>query len=558
MRLSTLLLLCALGSTASAAATDHHQLEATLLATPTVDGVAMRIAASFPGAPSGTRSYWTVAISSPDGEHLGDIAGELSLKAAIRAEAERSWSMADPAPGFYRLELRATAIEPWMQLRVAAATIEARVAKALAFAPNGVVVQQWEVPIGAIVAPSMPAFAGLPLAGARSVDPPGDLPYRIYLANLHSQTNHSDGGGAVATCSSAQGAQSGAFGPADAYAYARANGLDALVTSEHNHYFDGSSGTNSSATPAQAIGLYQSGVQAALTHNLAHPDFLALYGMEWGVINNGGHLNIFGGDLLYGWEYNAASQLLAQVFTARSDYQSLYALLRQNNLIGQFNHPASSGQFVIDGSALAWNADADEVMALAEILNTSAFSNDTTETETSRSSYESVFNTLLERGFHVAPASNQDNHCANWGMSYTNRTGVLLPAAAAVTAANFLDALRARRVFATMDRSSQLVFRAGEHLMGARIQNSGPLSLEVLFASSGGHTVSRVQIQHGVPGRNGSVTTLVETPTHSFTPAPGAHFYYAKITQEDGDLLWSAPIWVDQVAADGLFASGFE
>jgi len=559
MRLSTLLLVCLLWPTTTAAAVaDHHELEATLLATPATDGVAMRIAASFPGAPSGTRTYWTVAISSPTGVHLGDVAGELSLQADTRATVERSWTMSDLAPGFYSLELRATAIEPWMQLRVAGATVEARVSKALNLAPNGVVVQRWDVPIGAVVAPTMPDFAGLPMASARSVDPPGGLPYRIYFANLHSQTNHSDGGGAVATCSSSQGAQNGEFGPADAYAYAMANGLDALVTSEHNHYFDGSSGTNSSATPAQTIALFQSGVQAALAHNLAHPEFLALYGLEWGVISNGGHLNIFGGELLYGWEFNAANQLLAEVFTARSDYQALYAVLRQNDLVGQFNHPASSGQFVIEGTSLAWNADADEVMALAEILNTSAFSNDTTETETSRTSYESVFNKLLERGFHVAPATNQDNHCANWGMSYTNRTGVLLPADAALTTANFLDALRARRVFATMDRSSQLVLRAGEHLMGERFRNSGPLSLEVLFASSGGHTANRVQIQHGVPGRNGTVTTLIEAPTHSFTPAPGLHFYYAKVTQDDGDLLWSAPIWVEQLAADEVFAHGFE
>ena len=294
----------------------------------------------------------------------------------------------------------------------------------------------------------------------------------------------------------------------------------------------------------------------ALAHNLAHPQFLALYGMEWGVISNGGHLNIFGVDQLYGWEYNGASQLLAEVLTTKYDYDALYTVLRQNNLIGQFNHPDSSGQFVIDGTSLAWHPDGDVVMALAEILNTSAFSNDTTETETSRSSYEGAFNRMLERGFHVAPSTNQDNHCANWGMSYTNRTGVLLPAGATLNNANFLDALRARRVFATMDRSSQLVFLANDQIMGSRLRNEGALNLQVLFASSGGHTVTRVQIQEGVPGRNGSVSTLVETPTHSFTPTPGAHFYYAKLTQEDGDLLWSAPIWVEQLGP--LLRDGFE
>jgi hypothetical protein len=34
----------------------------------------------------------------------------------------------------------------------------------------------------------------------------------------------------------------------------------------------------------------------------------------------------------------------------------------------------------------------------------------------------------------------------------------------------------------------------------------------------------------------------------SFTPSPGAHFYYAKLTQTDGNILWSAPVWVTQEA----------
>ena len=30
----------------------------------------------------------------------------------------------------------------------------------------------------------------------------------------------------------------------------------------------------------------------------------------------------------------------------------------------------------------------------------------------------------------------------------------------------------------------------------------------------------------------------------TYTPAPGKHYYFAKVTQADGNLLWSAPIWV--------------
>jgi hypothetical protein len=28
------------------------------------------------------------------------------------------------------------------------------------------------------------------------------------------------------------------------------------------------------------------------------------------------------------------------------------------------------------------------------------------------------------------------------------------------------------------------------------------------------------------------------------TPEPGDHYYFAKVTQKDGNLMWSAPVWV--------------
>ena len=48
----------------------------------------------------------------------------------------------------------------------------------------------------------------------------GSLPYTVYFANLHSQTNHSDGGGELTSCTGAHEPLSAPYGPADAYAYA--------------------------------------------------------------------------------------------------------------------------------------------------------------------------------------------------------------------------------------------------------------------------------------------------------------------------------------------------
>jgi len=436
-----------------------------------------------------------------------------------------------------------------------------------------VVDQTWSIRVGNPAMPAMPEFVALPtlrntsaemnnLSSANSTKrvekaqlqsqaATSALPYTVYYGNLHSQTNHSDGGGNVSSCTGAQAPQAGPFGPSDAYLFASNQGLDFLMTSEHNHLFDGSTSTNASANPVAVKALYQSGITAMNNFNGANPNFLALYGMEWGVISNGGHLNIFNSDELLGWESNSSGQLLADTLTPKGDYAGLYTLMNQRGLVGQFNHPATTAQFNANGVDLGYTADGDAVMALCEVLNTSAFSSNTTETETSRSTYESACQKFLEAGYHVAFTTDQDNHCANWGASYTNRTGVLLANGTTLNRTNFVNALKARRVFASMDKNSQLILTANGRLMGERFSNAGPVTLVTNFANSAGRTVASVQVLEGVPGRNGTVTTLSNTASTTITPSIGEHFYYAKVTQDDGKILWSAPVWITQSNGTG-------
>ena len=409
--------------------------------------------------------------------------------------------------------------------------------------------QQWHIQVqrGARAAPTVPAFQ----AGLRQLPGLDGQPgYRIVYANLHSQTRHSDGGAPLDACHGAQDPQTAPYGPIDAYKYAQQHGLDALLTSEHNHMYDGSDGTNGAAIPAEAIALYQTGLAEAAAYTAAHPGFLALYGMEWGVINKGGHLNIFNSEQLLGWERNAQGELLAEVETPKGDYAGLYALMRERGWLGQFNHPAYAGQFLVNGQPLGYTPDGDAAMVLCEVMNTSAFSTNDQETETRRSNYEAACNRALAAGYHVAFSSNQDNHCANWGAAYGNRTAVLVASPAAgmpVTRDSFLEALRARRVFATMDKHAQLLFTANGRLMGERFDHHGPLQLATHFSNGDGRQAAAVAIFHGVPGSNGSVTQLSDQAELTLTPAPGPHFYYVRLTQDDGNIVWSAPVWVNQL-----------
>ena len=495
---------------------------------------------SYPDAGRTHAVHWTLTLSGPapqgavlrrwSGTQQVDAGGKsVNLPWDGRADADaRERRMLAP-DGLYQLRLLAVADAGTPQ--------EAQVE------------QQWHIQVqrGTSTAPRLPAFqAGLQHLSRLD----GQVDYRIVYANLHSQTRHSDGGAALDACHGAQEPQTAPFGPIDAYKYAQDHGLDALLTSEHNHMYDGSDGTNSAAVPAEAKALYQTGLAEATAYTNAHPGFLALYGMEWGVINKGGHLNIFNSEQLLGWERNAQGELLAEVETPKGDYAGLYALMRERGWLGQFNHPAQTGQFLVNGQPLGYTPDGDAAMVLCEVMNTSAFSTNDAETETRRSNYEAACNRALAAGYHVAFSSNQDNHCANWGTAYGNRTAVLVASPAAgmpVSRDSFLDALRARRVFATMDKHAQLLFTANGKLMGERFDNHGPLQLATHFSNSAGRQAAAVAILHGVPGSNGSVTQVSDQAELTLTPAPGPHFYYVRLTQDDGNIVWSAPVWVNQL-----------
>ena len=543
---------------------DHYEFEASLNAPYRAAADHSRtfdLAFRFPGADDGSVVAWRLDIVDADGFVVRTLRGESTLQYGL-AQAQVRWSERDPRNGplgygIYQARMRAHAINSLTGSGYGYGALEERVDHALAANAAEVEEQTFDIQVGNVARPVMPRFEALPTgadAGSfgKKLTATGGVPYTVYLGNLHSQTNLSDGGGDLSTCVSEQNPQSGAGSPSTAYQYAMNEGLDFLMTSEHNHMFDGSTGTNASANPTTAKNLYQSGQTMRDSFNAAHPTFLALAGLEWGVINNGGHMNIFNTPKLLEWEYNSSNQLIGDIFTAKGDYGALYTLMKTNGWIGQFNHPASSGQFVIGSTALAYTADGDQAMVLCEVANSSAFSHNTTETETGRTSYEGACNKLLEAGYHVAFSSDQDNHCANWGASYTNRTGVLIPNGQTLNLTNFYAALRARHVYATYDKSSQIVLTtSGGHLMGDQFNNAGALTLTVNYAPGSGRSASQVQIMQGVPGSNGTVSVLSSSATVTTTPSTGNHFYYAKITQDNGTLLFSAPVWVNEGSGGG-------
>src|SRR5688572_30733679 len=70
-------------------------------------------------------------------------------------------------------------------------------------------------------------------------------------------------------------------------------------------------------------------------------------------------------------------------------------------------------------------------------------------------------------GFRIAPVGDHDNHRSNWGRHTAARTGVW---ARELTLEGFVEAYKARRVFATEDNELSVVFMLGNNWMGSEVQ----------------------------------------------------------------------------------------
>jgi len=116
------------------------------------------------------------------------------------------------------------------------------------------------------------------------------------------------------------------------------------------------------------------------------------------------------------------------------------------------------------------------------------------------------------------------------------------------------DAFGQRRTFATTGARALLEFRANGAWMGSEIEAPGNVTVEV--SVHGTAPIERVDLIRG-PHR----LARWEKGGESFrarlvdTPPTGDTYYYLRVEQEDGEMLWSSPVWVASTAggsSDGL------
>lgn len=398
--------------------------------------------------------------------------------------------------------------------------------------------------------------------------------YNFYYGSTHSHSNYSDGGHPTSACSSGNAYGSGTFNPAAVYDYARNSaGLDYWLINEHNHLINDSVATNNApVSEAKVRQRYLDGRNAAAAATV-NGTFVALYGMEWGVLTNAdqGHVTLIETPKLFGWETcttcngpnaecTAGSNCYFDTFTPkRFGYLTMYKRSVENpspaGALGILCHPDSTH---FDG--FAFNADADAALQGIAVRSGLAFNTATNcaDANVANTDYSPQWKSALNKGFHLGPTADHDAHCNNFGVGLPNRTVYLLPngTSPALTKLALLQAHKARHFYASEDSNAQLVFATsnGAHVMGDIFSAAGSASLRVAVYDPGNEAVSSIEVWRGQIGGGvpaSAYRTAANQATLSFTEnlTSGTYYYYVHAVQADGHDLWSSPMWITYTPA---------
>ncbi|GAA4002987.1 hypothetical protein GCM10022408_13110 [Hymenobacter fastidiosus] len=346
--------------------------------------------------------------------------------------------------------------------------------------------------------------------------------YQFYYGNLHAHSSYSDGNQDRNISKAATPAQDYSFADASLH-------LDFLGISEHNHSQAGM------LRPNYAKGLHQA-------DSMTNASFVALYGMEWGVISGGGHILVYGVDQLLGWEPGNFD-----VFVAKNDYQGLFKQInRRPGAFALFAHPQSSDYGNLAGTA-TFSPRADSAIAGTPLRSGPATSTNITYSNKSTSSYESTYQRMLAKGYHLGIGFDHDNHNTTFGRTTPGRVVVLAPT---LTKADLLQALRGRRFYASDDWNIQVNLTVNGQPMGSIVEGTGNANISLNVADGDNEAVGSITLMRGVPGNGVNAVAVATTPlgtaalTYTDINVPNsAYYYYAVIIQNDGDRIVTSPIW---------------
>ncbi len=364
--------------------------------------------------------------------------------------------------------------------------------------------------------------------------------YNFYFGNLHSHSSYSDGNKDSVT--------TGYYNPGNDYNYAKASyHMDFLGIAEHNHF----SSTNN---PGMHVGHYPMGLYQAdtATHS---GSFVAMYGMEWGTISQGGHVVVYGVPQLIGWESGSGGWGPTNnydIYCAKGDFASFWPLVKNYpTAFCTLAHTQTNDYGnLLDGAA--YNANTDSVISGIAIRSGNANSTTTTYTDPPATSYESKFLKALAVGYHIGPNIDHDNHYTTFGRTNMTRTVAL---ATSLNRDSIMAAFKARRFYASDDWNAQVNFSINGNYMGRDFvtTNNSNIAVTVTDPDAPGDpndNINKIEIFYGIAGSGVNATILASntgstTLNYSHTSSINTPYYYfARITQVGGDIIWTAPIWV--------------
>ena len=334
-----------------------------------------------------------------------------------------------------------------------------------------------------------------------------DLDWNLYFGQLHAHTDISDGAGSVE----------------EAFQYAsQVDGLDFFAVTDHSDSFDNADMGAIDADGADISADWAAGKQAAAS--VTGEDFVGLFGFEmtWPEDKQLGHISTFNTP---GWQTRDQEDF-ENVPTALEHYYK--ALTTVPGSVSQFNHPDT-----VHGDFERFDHYSPQYDAAVSLLEVAG------EDGVVDCGY---YDLALDKGWHVAPTNNQNNHKGQWGDASEARTVVL---AKSLTEEALYAAMKDRRVYATQDSDLAIYYELNGTVMGSIIPKSESAAVTAFLSDPTDEAIGNVEVV--TDGGAVLVSEYVETPSQvlELSASSGHSYYYLRITQPDGDVAITAPVWMD-------------
>ena len=367
----------------------------------------------------------------------------------------------------------------------------------------------------------------------------GEAQYQLYFGQLHSHTQYSDGAGSLE----------------DALAYVKAlpaqDNVQFVAYTDHSNYFDKSGAANpegalydmSKATEysQETWKSYKDAVAAFNAENAGSLVALAGFEMTWS--GGPGHINTFNTPGIVSRNNTTLNNK-----TGDAGMKAYYALLSQAegaDSISQFNHPGTT--FGTFQDFAYWDAVIDSRMYLVEVGNG--------EGQVGAGGYYpsySEYIKALDKGWHLAPTNNQDNHKGRWGNANDARDVILTDD---FSEEGIYAALRAMRVYATEDKNLEIGYTVNGEMLGSTISEvPEKLNFEISFYDPDKtDSISKVElvVNSGKVAQSWSGAELAKGSV-SVTLDPDYSYYFVRVTEGDGDIAVTAPVWVGETLKLGI------